>query len=70
MLKYILILGDDHKARQDIKKKKTARYLMHAEDIYQKFVLPSSGQQDQKRWHVRNFSEKEKNCLVGYFLFS
>ena len=47
-----MIPGDDHKARQDMVRRKTAKYLMRAEDIYQQFVISSHGQQDHNRWHV------------------
>ena len=44
--------GDDNKARREVVRRKTARYLLKAEDIYNTYLSSDKSTSSTERWHV------------------
>ena len=50
MFLFLLFAGDDNTQRRDVVRRKTAKYLMKAEDIYNKYLAPKGP--NDNRWDV------------------
>ena len=46
------LLGDENKARREVVRRKTARYLLKAEDIYNSYLASDKTAASSERWQV------------------